>query len=53
MFWPSMVVFALLAITPFVVATVMNRHGGDALGDEEHLEPADPDHSGSSAADGA
>lgn len=38
MFWPSMFVFFVLAIAPFVVATVLNRLGGDSLSDRDHSE---------------
>lgn len=47
MFWPSMIVFAVLAITPFIVATLLNRRNGDSLSDVEDVDSAAPEAAGS------
>lgn len=33
MFWPAMIVFIILAIAPFVSATILNRVNNDSLSD--------------------
>lgn len=43
MFWPSMFVFFVLAIAPFVVATVLNRVNGDSLSDRDDVDTDDAD----------
>lgn len=40
MFWPAMLLFAILAIAPFIAATVLNRVNGDSLSDEDAADIA-------------
>lgn len=53
MFWPSMFLFIILAVLPFVIATVLNRRNGDSLSDVDDAALVDPGGTGATGKDEA